>query len=175
MQVQAVVPCAAAETELTLVNRTNGKRVKVRRINGSVYVVPSDQHVNAPRRDLGPLTMRELEEQSFDSELGEFVYDFKNYDVGDVVHFRDKIVRLEYDRKEDVTYFAFVSAYEADRVVEWPFRGNLTSQYKVGDLIDLYFRVVYDQKPFETLDYLKYGMTHGGKAPAINQYLMGQK
>jgi len=66
--------------------------------------------------------MRELEEQSFDSEFGEFVYDFKNYDVGDVVHFRDKIVRLEYDRKEDVTYFAFVSAYEADRVVEWPFR-----------------------------------------------------
>ena len=34
--------------------------------------------------------MRELEDQSFDSELGEFVYDFRNYDVGDVVQIKSK-------------------------------------------------------------------------------------
>lgn len=49
----------------------------------------------------------------------------------------------------------------------------MTSEFTVGEKVAFKFEIVKEHSdgPFETLDYIKYGLDNNGKAPKIDKFL----
>ena len=103
------------------------------------------------------ITMQELVEELTDPVNGYYVDNFTSYDVGDTIRFSDVIYDLAYDDERDCTEVSFIG--DNDEPIIWLFKGDITSQYAVGDILKLNFEVIVKDKigdiTFETLDYIE--------------------
>lgn len=121
------------------------------------------------------LNMSELNEQFINPADGITVDYLKDYAPGDIVKFSDTIVKIEYNSEENATSFFFKEEV-SDKLIEWKFDGDLTSNYVVGDTLSLNFDVVkvgeYENIVFESLDYFEEAYKHqnGMAYPNINNY-----
>lgn len=103
------------------------------------------------------LDVDQLYEQFWDSKLNEYVYDLKNFVVGDNVIVSDSIKGITYDAEKERTILEFDTRRGT---AYWPFDGNLLDQYNVGDQVTFVFNVVqaYESEAyvFENLDYFQH-------------------
>lgn len=120
------------------------------------------------------INIEELDEQFYDDMLGMYVNTMKDYEIGDTVLFSDSIVDIEYNDEDDYTIFYLESS---DTTILWPFAGDLRSEYRPGDTLDLQFDVVEefssDGNLFTNIDYLLDGMKleASKEYPNIENYL----
>ena len=121
------------------------------------YLLPSE---NFTSKKVGfvnkNLTVDSLYNQFYDVNLKEFVYSLKNYDIGDQIIVRDVISEIIYDEYNNRTILSFETSYGT---AKWPFDGNLSSVYKVGDILEFDFEVVCeytkDDIKLESINYFK--------------------
>lgn len=103
------------------------------------------------------LSVDQLYEQFWDCKLGEYVYNLKNFNVGDNVIVSDLISGISYDSENDRTILEFNTS---KGTAYWPFDGNLLEQYSVGDRVTFAFKVVQTYMSgefvFESLDYFQH-------------------
>ncbi len=126
--------------------------------NKYYYIPTNDETVSTfvlSNKDI--LDVDELYEQFWDSKLNKYVYDLKNYVVGDNLIVSDSIKDITYDSEKKRTILEFDTRRGT---AYWPFDGNLLSQYNVGDQVTFAFSVVqaYASKSyvFESLDYFQH-------------------
>ena len=118
------------------------------------------------------LSMSELTEQY---KVGDdWVNNLRNYNPGDEVVFCDTIAEIYYDQDGDFTAFEFKDDTFGENGA-FAFRGDLTSEYQVGDELTLNFLVVaYDcvgDIVFEELNYQQ--EYYDNKViPDINNYIL---
>lgn len=138
--------------------------------NGNNYIYPSVAHDISSMSSKSYMTLNDVRLQMFDDELGTYVYDFKDYQIGDDILVKESITGLSYDATSDSTILTF--AYD-DSELSWPFKGNITEKYNIGDQITFKFKVVEetdDNSFFETLDILK--EYQNDRYPNIMDYLV---
>ncbi|WP_332646788.1 hypothetical protein [Lysinibacillus sp. 54212] len=158
-----------------LLNTKNNALFKNEYINGGFYAIPSKQHViEDTLYNFSPsqtYSVKYLQNLGYDKELDLLVKNFKGLSIGDIINFEDDIQSIRYSPSDNTTYFGFE---ELDgNLTEWPFKGDLTNSYQIGDKLLLNLNVVeeVEGKEYETLDYIKYGLEHNGDAPDINLFL----
>ncbi|MEA3423454.1 MAG: hypothetical protein U9Q80_06655 [Bacillota bacterium] len=143
------------------------------------YVIPSTFHENkesTSRDNSQPLDIEGLMNETYDQTILKNVYNLKNFSIGDTVLFSDDIENIYYDVKSDATYF-ILHNNQSDEDIMWPFSGNLTSRYKVGDRLNLKYKVVEkysdDNIVFETLDYVEESISkiYNGEFADISNYI----
>lgn len=128
---------------------------------GKYYLIPSDENVKLMSSGLVDksecdMSVDELYEQFWDSGLENYTYELKGFSVGEGVGVTDTIVNMTYEADKNRTILEFATrrgnAY-------WPFDGNLTNLYSVGDQVSFAFNVVEEysdgQYVFENLDYFQ--------------------
>ena len=138
--------------------------------NGKNYLFASAKHSNS-LRPKSIITFSELEEQCFDEELGTYVHDLKDFQIGDDVIIQDVIQGIEYDEWKDHTVFTF--AY-GDSDISWMFRGDLRSQYSEGQKVKFKLKVISEleeNNDFEVLEIIK-EVEETGIAPSIERYIL---
>lgn len=158
--------------EFTLYRMQDGVRVTAVQVGDRVFIKPSPQHAAVKSRtaaDQHYLTMADLQRQFYDPTIGVDVYDLADYEPGDTVLIRDRLVEVRYDAASDETTLVFSD--EEGLHLDWAFRGNLTDRYAAGDTITLKFKVVEYAGEFEILDYMETLWTDG-RAPALDNYLV---
>lgn len=122
---------------------------------GKCYLIPSknvnrseDQH---PKDELN---VDELYEQFWDEKLEEYVYLLTDYDIGTSLIISDTIHSITYDEILDRTIIGFLTRRGE---ALWPFDGNLTDRYSVGNFVSFSMRVIPEYEDgrytFESLDY----------------------
>lgn len=142
-----------------------------------VYTISSKTHNNSKpiSRSVSEdkLSISELSSQFYDEEYNTYVNDLKDYTVGDVVYFKDKIQNIFYNESENSTTFEFD---DNGYTIEWKFNGNLVNDYHVNDFLELKFNVVQDYSSdgyvFENIDYIRDGWNLNESYPNINDYLV---
>lgn len=158
--------------EFTLYRMQDGVRVTAVQVGDRVFIKPSPQHAAVKSRtaaDQHYLTMADLQRQFYDPTIGVDVYDLADYEPGDTVLIRDRLVEVRYDAASDETTLVFSD--EEGLHLDWAFRGNLTDRYAAGDTITLKFKVVEYAGEFEIFDYMETLWTDG-RAPALDNYLV---
>lgn len=157
---------------LTTVNQY-GKEVQFKKIGNKRFIVPSKNHVqlNSENYNKKIINFNEFHNQFFDEELNSYVDVAKNYIVGDVIRVRDTIKALEYDKKEDATYFWF--EFSDNKVDYVKFSGDLTNKFKMGDQLEFKFKLFPATKDnkYVILNY-NYEVENTGKTPNIDGYLV---
>lgn len=139
-------------------------------INDKMYLKPSSTH----KQEFNTFSVKtnynldDLFNELWDSELGDFVYEFKNFNAGDTIHFKDTLAAIHYDPAKNVTYLDFTSEKWED--VSWPFKGDLTELFNPGDIINLKFTVEQIDGQFEILDYIR--MDYNNEVANINDFLL---
>jgi hypothetical protein len=140
---------------------------------GRYFVVPSKSHKkNSNKYKNKQLTFSDLMNEFYDEELNTHVNQFKHFTFNDKLNFKDKIASIRFNRTENETHFGFRD--NSENIIEWPFLGDLTSKYSIGDELELKFTVVdetSEKSIFETLDYIKYGIDNDGNPPDISSFL----
>lgn len=137
-------------------------------------IKPSKEHISHNSKSKNSNTFLnavELDQQFIDSSLGVHVYGMKDYEVGDNVYFEDTIVDIKYDEEKNHTKFTFNGGEDYMMV----FRGDLTNEYKVGEMLNLKFKVkqlIKGDNKLAIIDYFKHGLDYNKKAPNINKYLI---
>ena len=137
--------------------------------NGKNYMFASEAHANS-LEPKSVISFSELGKQNFDEELGTYVYDLKDYKIGDRVIIQDEIQGIEYDELKDNTKFTFVYG---DSEITWMFKGDLTHQYYKGQKIKFNLKVVPEiegNDDFEVLDIIK-EVEETRTAPSIEKYV----
>jgi hypothetical protein len=165
-----------------MIDLKNNKKVMAKTYitKDNIYMEPSINHkiLNLLKNNElinKPLDIDMLSEQIYDKELNRFVYSFKDFNVGDKILFSNNIERIYFDSNENATFFILKSV--DDQNVKWAFTGDLTKNYKVGDKLQLEFKVIEkysDQNiTFETLDFIEDGLERikNQTYPDINDYL----
>jgi len=151
-------------------------------IGERMYRVPKDKNVYSINRHLDTerssntskeLTLQELIDEKMDVAIDSEVDNFKNYNVGEWILFKDRINSVEYNADRNVTVFKFYSTKETENALE--FYGDLTDTYKKDLMLKLKFNVVkigsLDGFVFESLDYIEDFNYDGDAAPHIDNYL----
>lgn len=119
------------------------------------------------------MNISELSYQFYDEEYDTYVNDLKDYTVGDVVYFKDRIKNMIYNESENSTTFEFD---DNGYTIEWKFNGNLMNDYHVNDFLELKFNVVQDYSSngyiFENIDYIHDGWNLNNSYPNIDDYLV---
>lgn len=119
--------------------------------------------------------MTGLNNQFINPTDGKTVDYLRDFDAGDMVSFSDVIVDIQYSNSENATTFYFIEDTTGDKI-GWKFNGNLTSEYEIGDNLQLEFEVLdvatYQGITFESLDYFEAAYAHkaGTPYPNINDY-----
>lgn len=154
---------------------SEGKSVDYVKSDKGIYMIPSATHDHTEtnyKNNVNTLTMEQLNKQFYDIENDTFVYDLKDYAVGDRLVFEDIINDISYDAKTNTSKLSFK---DGESLIVWEFANDLRSQYKKGDEIKLGFNVVEEFKQngmiFENLDYLT-KVTNNETPPNINDYLI---
>lgn len=165
-------------TNVASVLDTNGQEIPALLENGKVYVYPSESHQNSSMKRLYnsfnnySLSLADLQDQVYDNELKRSVYNLRDFNIGDSIHFADTIASLEYDANNNYTLFGFKNK-DGD-IVEWVFEGDLTSKFNVGKTLELNLTVVEEVNGFETIDLIKNFQNSGGVAENIEKYLINE-
>lgn len=143
--------------------------------NDKTYIIPSKGHKQTVAvLKNKKLTMKDLATQTFDITTKTFVQSFENYNNGDSIIFEDRIKKIKYNKDGNFTEFTFEGQDGED--VNWAFDKDLTQKYKLGQILNLKFKVVTDYTDnninVETLDYVQDGINAqtNGKYVDINNY-----
>lgn len=125
--------------------------------NQITYVTPSNEAIKFKNEFFSKekyLSANDLSDESFDAERDILVNDFKHYNIGDQLLFKDIIKKIEYNNEYNYTAISFDCK---NQLVTWPFKGDLTNRFKVGQEIKFKFNVVeefsYQDEKFENIDY----------------------
>lgn len=147
--------------------------------NDKIYIYPSESHTKSKFIDklLGntlslnkTLSYIDLQKQIYDSELNRNVRDFKDYNIGDTIFFKDKIASIEYDPSNNRTLIGFND--QDNDIVNWVFKEDLTDRFKVGDSIKLKLKVVEEVAGFENIDLIKNFQDSEEMPENIDNYLV---
>lgn len=140
-------------------------------VDNKVYTMPIALYNHSVDKE--SINLKELIDQKTDKDSNIEVDSFLDYTVGDEIHFSDMIKTVSYNKERDVTFFQFESM--EDPIYGLEFKGNLTTNYKSGDTLNLKFTVEklgeYDDYVFETLNYLQDESFKEDSAPDINKYI----
>jgi hypothetical protein len=153
----------------------NGEEVPALLNDGKIYVYPSESHKNASKLKLfnsfnQSLSLAGLQDQFYDYELEREVANLRDFNIGDSINFKDTISSLEYDPQNNYTLFGFKDK-DGD-IVKWAFKDDLTSNYSVGDVLELKLKVVEEINGFENIDLIKNFQGNGEVAESIDNYLI---
>ena len=101
-------------------------------------------------------SVSDLYNQFYDNKLQDFVYVLKDLAIGDVIHVKDVISGISYDAENNRTILEFDTKFGT---AKWPFDGDLTSIYSVGNRLEFEFEVVNEYEDetmtFENINYFK--------------------
>ena len=140
-------------------------------VDNKVYTMPIALYNHSVDKE--SINLKELIDQKTDKDSNIELDSFLDYTVGDEIHFSDMIKTVSYNKERDVTFFQFESM--EDPIYGLEFKGNLTTNYKSGDTLNLKFTVEklgeYDDYVFETLNYLQDESFKEDSAPDINKYI----
>ena len=132
---------------------------------------------NPQKRSVAPavVDMTMLNNQFVNPADGNNVDYLKDFDAGDVINFSDTIIDIDYNSAENATTFYFTEDTH-DELIGWKFMGDLTTDYSIGDTLDLTFEVMnietYKDITFESLDYFEevFAREDGTPYPNIDNY-----
>lgn len=148
------------------------KNINIYKTQDMIYVLPSDDFKSFSNLNLRNsfISMNDLVNETYDLKNSHFIRMFKNYSIGDVIYFKDRIGNIEYCEEVNATKFTFNIL---DDTIDWYFKGDLTNIYNTGEDLSLKFKVVTEYADnnfeFETLDYLKNSING---YEDISQYLL---
>lgn len=114
--------------------------------------------------------MKDLQLQFYDETLQRNVRDLRDFNIGDSISFEDSISSIKYDNDKNYTLLGFKDI-DGD-IVNWVFKGDLTSSYKIGDSLRLKLHVVEETNGFENIDLIKNFQDSGETAEEIDKYLV---
>ncbi len=119
------------------------------------------------------LTAKQFNDQFINPGDGAFVDYLKDYDPGDKLYLSDEITMVEYILDENATSISFDGP--GGEQISWIFSGDLTSDYTVGDTLNLHFNVVQSEQSenhvFESTDYSIEAEKLDNGYPEISDYL----
>lgn len=142
---------------------------------GKSFFIPSAKHKVLTQSTVNSeLSLPQLRDQFFDRGLQEYVNSTKDFNIGDLVYVTASLEQINYNPKTNSTGLFFKCDND---IIEWPFAGNLTTEYKVGDPITFKFQIVkeyQDEKNiFENINYFVDGASalENGNYVDITEYL----
>ena len=142
-------------------------------IGDKVFRMPVTSIQSNVKNHAKKLNFQELLDQKTDTASNRELDIIKDYSIGDIIKFSDIISNITYNPERNVTFFQFESV--EDEMYGLEFYGDLTSEYFIGDNLELQFKVEklgeYEQFIFETLNYLQDESFSIDSAPNIQNYI----
>lgn len=142
---------------------------------GKIFFIPSIGHKTLTQTGrIQEVSLHQLKNQFFDSDIQEYVNSTKDFDIGDVVYVTAPVEKAVYNSETNSTDLIFKCDED---MIDWPFAGDLTKSYQTGDSINFEFRIVKEYEDgthiFENVDYFINGASalREGRYVDIADYL----
>ena len=112
--------------------------------NNRIYVKQSDFNsiYRNSERHKKYFSVNDLFTEFYDENTGELTNQTKSLLPGDEVIIKDEIIEINYFEKENYTLIKFNSNNSNHDYHTIMFKGDLTSDYKIGDIINLKFNII---------------------------------